>query len=107
MNQYEIAVLYHPDLEMDLDKATAKVDKIIADNTIQPGLVEKKEPHKKNGQAHYQNCNQRHFFHYGETAELYDPFTLIFMAPPVLWLACRVQFLMCSMGTKELVSFLA
>jgi small subunit ribosomal protein S6 len=32
LNQYEIAVLYHPDLEMDLDKATAKVEKIIADN---------------------------------------------------------------------------
>ena len=32
MNQYEIAVLYHPDLEIDLDKATSKVDKIIADN---------------------------------------------------------------------------
>lgn len=32
MNQYEIAVLYHPDLEIDMDKATAKVEKIIADN---------------------------------------------------------------------------
>jgi len=32
LNQYEIAVLYHPDLEMDLEKATAKVEKIIADN---------------------------------------------------------------------------
>lgn len=32
MNQYEIAVLYHPDLEIDLDKATAKVEKIITDN---------------------------------------------------------------------------
>ncbi len=32
MNQYEIAVLYHPDLEIDLDKATSKVEKIIADN---------------------------------------------------------------------------
>jgi small subunit ribosomal protein S6 len=32
LNQYEIAVLYHPDLEMDLDKATAKLEKIIADN---------------------------------------------------------------------------
>jgi small subunit ribosomal protein S6 len=32
LNQYEIAVIYHPDLEMDLDKATAKVEKIIADN---------------------------------------------------------------------------
>lgn len=32
MNQYEIAVLYHPDLEIDLDKATDKVEKILADN---------------------------------------------------------------------------
>lgn len=30
MNQYEIAVLYHPDLEIDLEKATGKVEKIIA-----------------------------------------------------------------------------
>ncbi|HSX16659.1 MAG TPA: 30S ribosomal protein S6 [Patescibacteria group bacterium] len=32
MNQYEIAVLYHPDLEIDLDKPTAKVEKIFTDN---------------------------------------------------------------------------
>lgn len=32
MNQYEIAVLYHPDLEIDLEKATNKVEKIFADN---------------------------------------------------------------------------
>ncbi len=32
MNQYEIAVLYHPDLEIDLDKATSKVEKIFTDN---------------------------------------------------------------------------
>jgi len=32
MNQYEIAVLYHPDLEIDLDKATARVEKIFTDN---------------------------------------------------------------------------
>lgn len=32
MNQYEIAVLYHPDLEIDLDKAAARVTKIITDN---------------------------------------------------------------------------
>ena len=32
MNQYEFAVLYHPDLEIDLDKATNKVEKIIKDN---------------------------------------------------------------------------
>lgn len=32
MNQYEIAVLYHPDLEVDLSKAEARVKKIVADN---------------------------------------------------------------------------
>lgn len=32
MNQYEIAVLYHPDLEVDLTKAEERVTKIFADN---------------------------------------------------------------------------
>ena len=32
MNAYEIAVLYHPDLEIDLEKAESRVTKIIADN---------------------------------------------------------------------------
>jgi small subunit ribosomal protein S6 len=32
LNQYEVAVLYHPDLEIDLDKAEARVTKIITDN---------------------------------------------------------------------------
>ncbi len=32
MAQYEFAVLYHPDLEVDLTKAEDKVKKIIADN---------------------------------------------------------------------------
>lgn len=32
MNQYEIAVLYHPDLEVDLTKAEDRVKKIITDN---------------------------------------------------------------------------
>ena len=32
MNQYEIAVLYHPDLEVDLSKAEEKVTKIITNN---------------------------------------------------------------------------
>jgi len=30
LNQYEIAVLYHPDLEIDLEKASTKIEKIIA-----------------------------------------------------------------------------
>ncbi len=32
MTQYEIAVLYHPDLEVDLSVAEAKVKKIFTDN---------------------------------------------------------------------------
>jgi|ERR1035437_9950040 small subunit ribosomal protein S6 len=32
MNQYEIAVLYHPDLEIDLDKATSRVEKVFTTN---------------------------------------------------------------------------
>jgi len=32
LNQYEIAVLYHPDLEIDMEKATKKVEKIFTDN---------------------------------------------------------------------------
>ena len=32
MNQYEIAVLYHPDLEVDLTKAEDRVNKIVTDN---------------------------------------------------------------------------
>jgi small subunit ribosomal protein S6 len=32
LNQYEVAVLYHPDLEIDLEKAESRVTKIIADN---------------------------------------------------------------------------
>lgn len=32
MNQYEVAILFHPDLEADLDKPSKKVEKIIKDN---------------------------------------------------------------------------
>jgi len=32
MNQYEIAVLYHPDLEIDLEKASSRIVKIFTDN---------------------------------------------------------------------------
>jgi small subunit ribosomal protein S6 len=32
VNQYEIAVLYHPDLEVDLSKAEERVKKIFTDN---------------------------------------------------------------------------
>jgi small subunit ribosomal protein S6 len=32
LSQYEIAVLYHPDLEVDLTKAEERVTKIVTDN---------------------------------------------------------------------------
>lgn len=32
MNTYEVAVLYHPDLEIDLEKAENRVKKILEDN---------------------------------------------------------------------------
>jgi small subunit ribosomal protein S6 len=32
INNYEIAVLYHPDLEVDLEKGSKRVEKVIADN---------------------------------------------------------------------------
>jgi len=32
MDQYEVAVLYHPDLEIDLEKASSRVAKIFTDN---------------------------------------------------------------------------
>jgi len=32
LNNYEIAVIYHPDLEIDLEKAESRVKKIIEDN---------------------------------------------------------------------------
>jgi len=32
MNQYEVAVLYHPDLEVDMTKAEERVTKIFLDN---------------------------------------------------------------------------
>lgn len=39
-SQYEIAVLYHPDLEVDLDKATSRVEKIFKDNGGKIGNVD-------------------------------------------------------------------
>ena len=32
MDQYEVAILYHPDLEIDLEKAAAKIQKIFTDS---------------------------------------------------------------------------
>ena len=46
---YELAVLYHPDLEIDIDKAEAKVSKIVTDNG---GEVTNKEPWGKRKTAY-------------------------------------------------------
>jgi len=40
LNQYEIAVLYHPDLEVDLTKAEDRVKKIITDNGGKMGKID-------------------------------------------------------------------
>jgi small subunit ribosomal protein S6 len=32
LNQYEVAVVFHPDLEIDLEKATSRIEKIFTDN---------------------------------------------------------------------------
>jgi small subunit ribosomal protein S6 len=59
MNQYEIAVLYHPDLEIDMEKATSRVEKIFADskgkvtNTDNWGKRKLAYPIKKNESAVY------------------------------------------------------
>lgn len=31
MDKYELAVLFHPDLEIDLEKATSQIDKLVKD----------------------------------------------------------------------------
>jgi small subunit ribosomal protein S6 len=40
LNQYEIAVLFDPGLEIDLEKSTAKVEKIFKDNGGKVGKVD-------------------------------------------------------------------
>ena len=40
LNQYEIAVLYHPDLEVDLSKAEDKIKKIVTDNGGKVGAMD-------------------------------------------------------------------
>ena len=59
MNLYEVVVLFHPDLEIDLEKATSKVEKIFADNggkvvnTDNWGKRKLAYPIKKNDSAVY------------------------------------------------------
>jgi small subunit ribosomal protein S6 len=56
MAQYEIAVLYHPDLEVDLTKAEERVTKIITDNggkiTGTDNWGKRKLAYKIKGQEH-------------------------------------------------------
>ena len=56
MNEYELAVLYHPDLEIDLDKAAQKVTKIINDNggkvTAEDNWGKRKLAYKIKGHDH-------------------------------------------------------
>lgn len=40
MSTYEVAVLYHPDLEIDIEKAEAKVKKIFTDNNATVASVD-------------------------------------------------------------------
>lgn len=56
MHSYEIAVLFHPDLEIDLSKPQAKVEKIFTDNggkiTKTDNWGKKKLAYKIAGQDH-------------------------------------------------------
>jgi small subunit ribosomal protein S6 len=56
MEQYELAVLYHPDLEIDLEKATAKVEKLVAASdgkiTATDNWGKRKMAYKIRGQEH-------------------------------------------------------
>ncbi len=56
MDQYELAVLYHPDLEIDLEKATGQVEKLV---TTAGGKIvatdnwgKRKTAYKVNGHEH-------------------------------------------------------
>lgn len=53
---YELAVLYHPDLEIDIDKAEAKVTKVITDNggsiTNKESWGKRKTAYKVKGHEH-------------------------------------------------------
>lgn len=66
MEQYELAVLYHPDLEIDLDKATSKVEKQIA---AAEGKVVKTDNWGKRKMA-YKIAKQEHAVYVIYTLEL-------------------------------------
>lgn len=56
MDNYELAVLYHPDLEIDLEKASQKVTKVITDNggkiTAEDNWGKRKLAYKIKGHDH-------------------------------------------------------
>lgn len=56
MESYELAVLYHPDLEIDIDKAAEKVKKIVTDNdgkiTAEDNWGKRKMAYKIKGHDH-------------------------------------------------------
>ena len=66
MNEYDIAVLYHPDLEMDIDGTKAKVEKIITDNG---GVIKETESWGKRRLA-YSISGVDHALYYIYLAEL-------------------------------------
>jgi small subunit ribosomal protein S6 len=66
---YELAVLYHPDLEIDIDKAEAKVSKIVTDNG---GEVTNKESWGKRKTA-YPVKGHEHAVYVFYTVELEGP----------------------------------
>ncbi len=66
MAQYEITVLYHPDLEMDLDKATKKIEGIVTTNS---GAITKTDTWGKRKLA-YQIAKQDYAVYVCYTVEL-------------------------------------
>lgn len=66
MHSYEIAVLFHPDLEIDLSKPQAKVEKIFTDNG---GKITKTDSWGKKKLA-YKIANQDHAVYIFYTVDL-------------------------------------
>lgn len=66
MHSYEIAVLFHPDLEIDLSKPQAKVEKIFTDNG---GKITKTDNWGKKKLA-YKVANQDHAVYIFYTVDL-------------------------------------
>jgi small subunit ribosomal protein S6 len=66
LKEYDIAVLYHPDLEIDIDATRAKVEKIITDNG---GVIKETESWGKRRLA-YEIVGVEHAIYYMYLAEL-------------------------------------